>query len=106
MSKASSTIIAALAALTISGGAFAQAAGGAGNGSNGSTAGPANQAAQSDNTNSGYGTPGMTNSGSGAGLRAPNSGLPSGTNNDTKTSAPKSNNTLARPSVVSPAANQ
>jgi hypothetical protein len=39
---------------------------------------------------------------------APNSGLPSSTNGNSTSgnSAPKSNNTLARPSVVSPAAGQ
>jgi hypothetical protein len=39
---------------------------------------------------------------------SPNSGLPSSTNSTSTsgTSAPKSNNTLATPSVVSPAAGQ
>jgi hypothetical protein len=39
-------------------------------------------------------------------MGAPNSGLPSSTNSTSTNSAPKSNNTLARPSVVSPAAGQ
>jgi hypothetical protein len=39
--------------------------------------------------------------------RAPNSGLPSSNSGlNSGTSAPKSNNTLATPSVVSPAAGQ
>jgi hypothetical protein len=106
MSKVTSTLIAALAALTLSGGAYAQAAGGSnGSGSSGSTAGPANQV--NNGETGGYGTPGATNSGSGMGARAPNSGLPSSTNSTTSgTSAPKSNNTLATPSVVSPGAGQ
>jgi hypothetical protein len=103
MNKATSTLIAAVAALTLSGGVYAQSAGGAsGNGSSGSTAGPANQV----NGGSGYGTPGTANSDSGMGRMAPNSGLPSSDSNTKPKSAPPSNNTLARPSVVSPAANQ
>ena len=102
MSKAISTLIAAVAALTLSGGAFAQTAGGANgggaNGSTGSTASPANQVNR---------TPGTYNSESGMSARAPNSGLPSGTNGtSTASPAPKTNNTLATPSVVSPAAGQ
>lgn len=104
MIKATSTLIAAVAALALSGGAYAQAAGGAnGGGTSGSTASPANQANQPNGTTSGYGTPGMTNSDSGMAAKAPNSGLPSGTNGDASTPAPKTNNTLATPSVVSPA---
>lgn len=109
MSKATSTLIAAIAALTLSGGAYAQSAGGSnGTGSAGSTASPANQVNQPNSGTSGYGTPGATNSDSGMTTRAPNSGLPSGSNSSSTsgTSAPKSNNTLARPSVVSPAAGQ
>lgn len=112
MSKALSTLIAAVAALTLSGGAFAQAAGGSnGSGSSGSTAGPTNQvngATGGSGATSGYGTPGVNNSDSGMARMAPNSGLPSSTNSNstTGTSAPKSNNTLATPSVVSPAAGQ
>ncbi|EIF33467.1 hypothetical protein BCh11DRAFT_01234 [Burkholderia sp. Ch1-1] len=106
MSKVTSTLIAALAALTLSGGAYAQTAGGSsGSGSAGSTASPANQA---NGATGGYGTPGATRSDSGTANRPPNSGLPSGTNSSSTsgTSAPKSNNTLATPSVVSPAAGQ
>jgi hypothetical protein len=109
MSKATSTLIAALAALTLSGGAYAQTAGGSsGSGSAGSTASPANQVNQVNGATGGYGAPGATNSDSGTANRAPNSGLPSGTNSSSTsgTSAPKSNNTLATPSVVSPVAGQ
>jgi hypothetical protein len=103
MSKAISTLIAAAAALALSGGAYAQTAGGSnGSGSTGSTASPANQV---NGATGGYGTPGTTNSESGMGARAPNSGLPSSTNSTATPSAPPtSNNTLATPSVVSPAA--
>jgi hypothetical protein len=105
MRKLTSTLIAAAAALTLSGGAFAQSAGGsAGSGSTGSTASPTNQVGGAQG---GYGTPGSTGSDSGMTGRAPNSGLPS-MNSNTKSddSAPKSNNTLATPSVKSPAAGQ
>jgi hypothetical protein len=104
--KATSILIAATAALALSGGAYAQSAGGAGGAgsSNGSTASPSNQ--MNGATNS-YGTPGSTNSDSGTMTRKPNSGLPS-TNNGaaTDTPAPATNNTLATPSVKSPAAAQ
>jgi hypothetical protein len=107
MSKAISTLIAAVAALTLSGGAYAQAAGGtgSGNGTSGSTAGPANQA---NGATGGYGTQRTANSESGMATSRPNSGLPSSTNSNSTsdTSAPKSNNTLATPSVKSPAAGQ
>jgi hypothetical protein len=107
MKKAISTLVAAAAALTLSGGAFAQAAGAAGGangggGAAGSTASPANQV---NGATGGYGTPGTTNSQSGMSARAPNSGLPSATNSTVQSDpAPTSNNTLATPSVVSPAA--
>jgi hypothetical protein len=112
MSKATRTLLAAVAALTLSGGAFAQAAGGpSGGGSSGSTASPSNQMNQTNQMNgatSGYGTPGATNSDSGMAGKSPNSGLPSANSGSTSgtTSAPKSNNTLATPSVVSPAGGQ
>jgi hypothetical protein len=109
MNKAISTLIAAVAALTLSGGAYAQAGGGSTGGtSSGSTASPANQVNQMNGATGGYGTPGSTNSDSGMGARAPNSGLPSGTNSTLTpgTSAPTSNNTLATPSVKSPGAGQ
>ncbi|CAG4890158.1 hypothetical protein [Paraburkholderia saeva] len=107
MSKAINTLVAAIAALTLSGGVYAQtAAGSNGSGSSGSTASPANQVNPMNGATGGYGTPGDTRSDSGMINRAPNSGLPSGTNSNSTsgTSAPRSNNTLATPSVVSPAA--
>ncbi|WP_050452510.1 hypothetical protein [Candidatus Burkholderia verschuerenii] len=109
MNKAIGALIAVVAALTLSGGAYAQAAGGAGGanggGSTGSTASPANQV---NRATDGYGSPGVTNSDSGMSARAPNSGLPSATNgtSTSKQEAPKSNNTLATPRIVSPAAGQ
>jgi hypothetical protein len=118
MNKATIALVAAVAALTLSGGAYAQAGGGSNGGSSsGSTASPANQVngatsgystmPGSANSDSGYGTPGTTNSDSGKATMAPNSGLPSSTNSTTSgTSAPKSNNTLATPSTVSPAGGQ
>jgi|GEM_PF-515004 len=111
MSKAISMLIAAVATLALSGGAYAQAAGGSnGGGTSGSTASPSNQMDQNQTRgmSSGYGTPGNTNSDSGMNAgRAPNSGLPSSNNGSTNDApAPKSNNTLATPSVVSPAAHQ
>ncbi|RKR38181.1 hypothetical protein [Paraburkholderia sp. BL17N1] len=109
MNKATSTLIAAVAALALSGGVFAQTAGGSsGAGTSGSTASPANQTNQMNGAAGGYGAPSGTNSASGMATRqAPNSGLPSGNSTSTSgTSAPKTNNTLATPSVVSPAAGQ
>ncbi len=105
MSKAISTFIAAVAAHTLSCRVYAQAAGGSNRGSSsGSTASPANQA---NGATGGYGSPSATNSDSGMGAKAPNSGLPNSNSGSTSgTSAPKSNNTLATPSVVSPAAGQ
>ncbi|QSN62496.1 MULTISPECIES: hypothetical protein [unclassified Caballeronia] len=108
MSKAMSTLIAAVAALTLSGGAFAQAggggsAGGSNGGSTGSTASPANQVNQGNGATGGYGSPGATGSASGMSGGAPNSGLPSATNGTTTTAPATSNNTLATPSVRSPA---
>jgi hypothetical protein len=104
MNKATSTLIAAFAALTLSGGAYAQAGGGSSGGSSsGSTASPANQM-QMNGVTGGYGTPGTTNSDSGMAAKSPNSGLPSSINSTTSgTSAPTSNNTLATPSTISPA---
>jgi hypothetical protein len=110
MIKATSTLIAAVAALALSGGVYAQSAGGSGSGgaggtgaggatsgalSHGSTATPTNN--QLNNTtgnNSGYGMPGANNSDSGM-----------GNNMSGGQAAPKSNNTLATPSTVSPAGN-
>jgi hypothetical protein len=108
MSKAMSTLIAAVATLALSGGVYAQSAGGSsGAGSAGSTASPSNQMNGATGATGGYGAPSGTNSDSGMGAKAPNSGLPSTNSNSTSgNSAPKSNNTLATPSVVSPAAGQ
>jgi hypothetical protein len=100
MNKATSTLIAAVAALTLSGGAYAQ--------SNNTLATPTTVSPA--NATSGYGTPGVTNSESGKAAGSPNSGLPmpNSTNNSSTslTNAPGSHNTLATPSVVSPAAGQ
>jgi hypothetical protein len=102
MNKATSTLIAAVAALTLSGGAYAQ--------SNNTLATPTTVSPAAAAT-SGYGTPGGTNSDSGTGAGSPNSGLPNSTNpNSTNnsatslTNAPGSHNTLATPTTISPAA--
>jgi hypothetical protein len=93
MNKATSTLIAAVAALTLSGGAYAQ--------SNNTLATPSTVSPA--NATSGYGTPGVTNSDSGTGVGSPNSGLPNSTNNGSTSLAPVSHNTLATPSTASPA---
>jgi hypothetical protein len=101
MKKATSALIAAVATLALSGGAYAQATGGsAGGGSNGSTSSPATN--QMNDSSNSYGTPGMTNSDSGM----PNPAMQQQGPNNTSTPAPKTNNTLATPSVKSPADNQ
>jgi hypothetical protein len=100
MNKPTSTLIGAVAALALSGGAYAQ-----GNNTlaTPTTVSPANATA---NATSGYGTPGVTNSDSGMGGRSPNPAQPNSTNNSSTslTNAPGSHNTLATPSTVSPAA--
>jgi hypothetical protein len=95
MNKASSTLIAAVAALSLSGGAYAQ--------SNNTLATPSTMSPV--HATSGYGSPGGTNSDSGMGAGAPNSGLPNSTNNSSTslTNAPGSHNTLATPTTASPA---
>jgi hypothetical protein len=93
MNKATSTLIAAVAALTLSAGAYAQ--------SNNTLATPSTVSPA--NATSGYGTPGVTNSDSGTGVGSPNSGLPNSTNNGSTSLAPVSHNTLATPSTASPA---
>ncbi|APR38468.1 hypothetical protein [Paraburkholderia sp. SOS3] len=109
MKNASRILIAAAAALALSGAAYAQSAGGAGGAggagsSNGSTASPSNQMNRATNS---YGTPGSGNSDSGAMTRKPNSGLPAANSGaPADTPAPATNNTLATPSVKSPAAGQ
>ena len=62
MNKATSTLIAAVAALTLSGGAYAQ---------NNTLATPST-VSPAANATSGYGTPGVTNSDSGMGAGSPN----------------------------------
>jgi hypothetical protein len=99
MTKAISTLIAAVAALTLSGGAFAQAPGGS-NDSN-----PSGATNQMPGATGGYGMPGAAKSDSGMATGAPNS------MNSTMTTTPPlpalpNNNSLATPSVKSPAATQ
>ncbi|TDV03533.1 hypothetical protein [Paraburkholderia caballeronis] len=100
MSKASSTLIAAVAALALSGGAYAQ--------SHNTLATPSvvSPAAVSPATaTSGYGTPGASNSDSGTSAGSANPGLQQTTNTGStpNASAYGVNNTLATPSTVSPA---
>jgi hypothetical protein len=98
MIKATSTFIAAVAALTLSGGAYAQAPGGS---SDSNTSG--GTANQMPGAAGGYGMPGAAKS---------DSGMVTGVaNNTTMTTAPAlpalpNNNTLATPSVKSPAGGQ
>ena len=112
MNKATRTLIAAAAVLALSGGAYAQMApAGAGTGGSGSSnpgTAPGATTNQMNDTSSGYGMPGGTNSDSGMGMAPPNSPQRQGTNGDVAphTSGPKSNNSLATPSVVSPADQQ
>ncbi|PQV52963.1 hypothetical protein [Paraburkholderia sp. BL21I4N1] len=95
MIKATSTLIAAVAALTLSAGAYAQ--------SNNTLATPGVTSPAA--ATSGYGTPGAVNSESGTGAASPNSGLANGSSNSATslTNLPGSHNTLATPSTVSPA---
>jgi hypothetical protein len=106
MNKTTSTLIAAVAALTLSGGAFAQANNTLATPTTVSPAAVSPAAVSPVNATSGYGTPGVTNSESGKAAGSSNSGLPNGTNNSSTylTNAPGSHNTLATPSTVSPAA--
>ncbi len=96
MNKATSTLIAAVAALTLSGGAYAQ--------SNNTLATPSTVSPA--NATSSYGTPGASNSDSGTGSGSSNSGMSNSANNSSSylTNLPGSHNTLATPSTVSPAA--
>jgi hypothetical protein len=95
MIKATSTLIAAVAALTLSAGAFAQ--------SNNTLARPSTVSPAA--ATSGYGTPGANTSESGMSAGASNTSSPnSSTSGSTSfTNAPGSHNTLATPSTVSPA---
>ncbi|WP_321843628.1 hypothetical protein [Paraburkholderia bannensis] len=97
MIKATSTLIAAVAALTLSGGAFAQ---------NNTLATPSVKSpVAATDTSSGYGTPAAANSESGMSAGAMNSNTANGANAAAAapTNAYGVNNTLARPSVTSPA---
>lgn len=102
MKKATSAFIAAVAVLALSGGAYAQSTGGTAGGgasSHGSTSSPATN--QMNDTNGGYGTPGTTGMDSGMSAQ----GMQQPGPNNSSTPAPKTNNTLATPTVKSPAAN-
>ncbi|RZF29295.1 hypothetical protein EVC45_12610 [Paraburkholderia sp. UYCP14C] len=94
MNKLTSTVIAAVAALTLSGGAYAQ---------NNTLATPTTKSPAA--ATSGYGTPTATNTDSGAGSR--DSSQPTSMNNSAMSPTPTPafglNNTLARPSTQSPA---
>jgi hypothetical protein len=96
MNKVLSTLITAVAALALSGVTYAQ--------SNDTLATP-NIMSSAANATNGYGTPGAANSDSGMRAASPNS-RPQSTNNSSTsgTVAFGVNNTLARPSVVSPVA--
>ncbi|RQH04387.1 hypothetical protein [Paraburkholderia dinghuensis] len=95
MSKAISTLIAAVAALTVSGGAYAQAGGGS---TDNSTAN------QMKGATSGYGMPANANTDSGMAAGSQNAGM-SNTMMSTPSLPPlPNNNSLATPSVKSPAA--
>lgn len=103
MDKTISSLIAAVAALVLSGGAYAQA--------NNTLATPSTRspaAVTPATSTSGYGTPGAINSESGTGVGSGNVGTPNaGLRNSMSDSATPDvaygvNNTLARPSVKSP----
>jgi len=95
MKKATSTLIAALAALTLSGVAYAQ---------NNTLATPTTVSPAATAT-SGYGAPGATNSESGMAAGSSNSNLSNSSSNSAAalTNLPGSHNTLATPSTASPA---
>jgi hypothetical protein len=94
MNKVTGTLLAAFAALTLSGGAYAQ---------NNTLATPSTVSPAA--VTSGYGTPSVSNSESGMSAGATNSGLSNGTSNGATslTNIPGSHNTLATPSTASPA---
>ncbi|MBB5540948.1 hypothetical protein [Paraburkholderia fungorum] len=95
MSKVISTSIAAVAALALSGGVYAQ---------NNTLATPTT-VSPATNATSGYGTPGATNSDSGVGTGSLNSRPQKSTNNGSTSDTPAygTNNTLATPTTMSPA---
>jgi hypothetical protein len=95
MNRTSSTLLAAVAALTLSGGAYAQ--------SNNTLATPSVVSPVAPKATSDYGTPGGANSDSGMHTGSQNTSAQSATNGSTPaTSAYGVNNTLATPSVASP----
>ncbi len=96
MKKANLTFIAAAAALALSGSVYAQG--------NNTLATPSTVSPV--RATSGYGTPGVTSSESGAGAGSQSQGMPNSTSNSSNYLAnpPGSHNTLATPSTVSPAA--
>ncbi|ASL45243.1 hypothetical protein bAD24_I17355 [Burkholderia sp. AD24] len=96
MIKVTSIFIAAVAAITLSAGAYAQ--------SNNTLATPSVTSPAA--ATSGYGTPGVGNSESGTNAGSPNSGGSNNASNSATslTNLPGSHNTLATPSTVSPAA--
>ncbi|MEW6339346.1 MAG: hypothetical protein AB1704_01490 [Pseudomonadota bacterium] len=96
MNKATSTLIAAAAALMLSGGAYAQ---------NNTLATPS-VVSPAANATSGYGTSSSTNSDSGTGTMSPGSSQQKSINNSSAPASPAFgvNNTLATPSTASPAA--
>jgi len=94
MKKAACTLVAAAAALVLSNGVFAQ---------NNTLATPTTKSPVA--AESGYGTPGLTNSGSGMGSPdAPSANQQSGMSGSTSEAMPAwgTNNTLARPTTKSP----
>lgn len=95
MIKTTITLVAAIGALTLSAGAYAQ--------SNNTLATPTTVSPAA--ATSGYGTPGSTNAESGISAGAANSRQPDDTKNSSTslTNLPGSHNTLATPSTVSPA---
>lgn len=100
MDKAIGSLIAAVAALALSGTAYAQA--------NNTLARPTTRSPAAESpppATSGYGTPGATNSESGMGTWSPDSGAQNGMSNSSTPGAPAygTNNTLARPTTTSPA---
>jgi hypothetical protein len=94
MNKATSILVAAVAGLTLSGGAYAQG--------NNTLATPSTKPPVA--APSGYGTPGVTNSESGS--RSPDPAQPNSTNTGSTPLPPAfgGNNTLATPSTKPPAA--
>ena len=100
MDKAIRSLVAAVAAIVLSGGAYAQA--------NNTLATPTTKspAAMSPAaTTSGYGTPGTINSESGMSTESPSTGMQNDMSNSSMSSGPAYgiNNTLATPTTKSPA---